>query len=110
MTWETIVVALDRRRIGKWTRQALAGNARILKAYQDRKAGLAAGKTRRSRDPAMVVMNRQVEQLEAEIAGLKEKLNAYEERYAIMLRNASVRGLTEGDLTRPLHSIDRKAI
>ena len=110
LTWDLITGSVALRGIGGWTRQALAGNERILEAYRQRKVALAKGKTKTSRDPAVVVLKRQVEDLQARLADVQGKLAAYEERFLIMIRNAAVKGVSPDELERPLLPIDRKAI
>ena len=107
LRWEDLVATLRQRGIGSWTRQALSGKAEIVEAIKDRKEALAKGAKRRSRDPEVVVLRRQVDGLQAQLKEIAEKLAWYEERHLIMLRNASVRGLTEEDLMKALPAIDR---
>jgi hypothetical protein len=107
LRWEDLVATLRQRGIGSWTRQALSGKAEIVEAVKVRKEALAKGAKRRSRDPEVVVLRRQVEGLQAELKDTAAKLAWYEERHLIMLRNASVRGLTEEDLMKPFPAIDR---
>lgn len=102
-----MVVSLRRQDVGSWTRQALSAKPEIVEAIRARKDALAKGTKRRSRDPEVVVLRRQVDGLQAEMKDLAEKLAWYEERHLIMLRNAAVRGLTESDLMKTLPPIDR---
>ena len=110
MTWDSIVAIVAQQQKGGWTRQALSGNPTIADAYARRKDELRKGKTRPSRDPAIDVLQRQVKDLKAEVEGLRAKLSEYEARFVAMIRNASVRGITQEELERALPSIDRKSI
>lgn len=107
LRWEDLVALLKRQGVGSWTRQALSAKPEIVEAVKARKDALAKGAKRRSRDPEVVVLRRQVEGLQTQVKELTEKLAWYEERHLIMLRNAAVRGLTEADLMKALPPIDR---
>lgn len=109
LRWEDLVATLRQRGVGGWTRQALAAKPEIAEAVRARKQALAKGSKRRTRDPEVVVLRRQVEGLQARVEELLAQLGWYEERHLIMLRNASVRGLTEADLMKPLAPIDRSS-
>lgn len=107
LRWVDLIAALQQRKVGSWTRQALAAKPEIVEAVTARKQALARGTKRRTRDPEVVVLRRQVEGLQAQVEELLGKLAWYEERHLIMLRNASVRKLTEHDLMKDLPPIDR---
>ncbi|KQQ45673.1 hypothetical protein ASF58_19045 [Methylobacterium sp. Leaf125] len=110
MTWEALTEDIARRERGGWTRQSLAGNARISEAYDKRKRELGSGKAKVPRDPAIVILKRDIQERDVEIARLKDLLSAYEERFLVMLRNAAVRGLKPEELEKALPPIDRKSI
>ncbi|MPR13130.1 hypothetical protein [Microvirga tunisiensis] len=99
---------IARRENGGWSRQALSGNSRIAETYKQRKVDLRKGKSRKSPDPALDVVQRQLKDREAQITDLKVKLVQYEERFITMIRNAAVHGLTQHELEEPLPDIDRK--
>ncbi len=107
MRWEDLVAVLRQRGIGSWTRQALSSKPAIIQAIQARKDALAKGVKRPRRDPEVVVLRRQVDDLRVRNEELLAKLAWYEERHLVMLRNASVRGLTEAELMKALPPIDR---
>jgi len=107
LRWVDLIAALKQRKVGSWTRQALGAKAEIVEAVTARKKALARGTKRRTRDPEVVVLRRQVEGLQAQVDELLGKLAWYEERHLIMLRNASLRKLTEHDLMKDLPPIDR---
>ncbi|MGX9982574.1 hypothetical protein [Methylobacterium fujisawaense] len=107
LRWEDLVAVLRQRGIGSWTRQALSSKPAIIQAIQARKDALAKGVKRPRRDPEVVVLRRQVDDLRVRNEELLAKLAWYEERHLVMLRNASVRGLTEAELMKALPPIDR---
>lgn len=110
LRWEDLVQVLRQRQVGSWTRQALSTKPEIVEAVKARKEALARGAKRRTRDPEVVILRRQVEDLRKEVKDLAEINARYEERHLTVLRNALIRGLTEGDLLRPLPAIDRSGI
>ena len=110
LRWEDLVQVLRQRQVGSWTRQALSTKPEIVEAVKARKEALARGAKRRTRDPEVVILRRQVEDLRKEVKDLAEINARYEERHLMVLRNALIRGLTEGDLLRPLPAIDRSGI
>jgi hypothetical protein len=117
ITWEDIRQSIGRglpksgsrnRTIKVWSRQSLSGNVEIKKAYDDRRAQLLdemrrGGKRRqRSRDPAIIVVERQVERLKAENEELRAQLAAYEARFRRMVMNMHRGKATEEGLDAPL--------
>lgn len=110
LTWESLVAMLAQGSKGAWSRQALSRHPEIVEALHRRKDDLRKGKPKVSRDPAIVVLGRQVAEKDAEIVELRNRLARYEERFLTMIRNAAVRGLTQADLERPLPTIDRKRV
>jgi hypothetical protein len=118
ITWEHIREQVGRelfkagpRAKGKdavWSRQSLSANPDIKKAYDERRATLLdeakrGGKRRqRSRDPAIVVVERQVERLQGENAELREQLAAYEAKFRKMVMNLHRGETTEEGLDNPL--------
>lgn len=108
LTWEELTAAVADRERGGWTRQTLSTNGRIAEVYAERKAALRKKPARPPRDPALIMLQRDVEHRDGEIARLQGKLVEYEERFLVMRRNAAIRGLTEEELLRPLLPVDRK--
>ncbi|HML44356.1 MAG: hypothetical protein DI565_05065 [Ancylobacter novellus] len=107
LRWEDISAALKQLGVGSWTRQALAAKPEIVDAVKTRKVALAGGAKRRSRDPEVVILRRQVEDLQERMKELAERNAWYEERHLIMLRNAAVKGVSEAELMKALPPIDR---
>lgn len=112
LTWDAVVDAVAGSGKGTWTRQALSRHDAIVEAYHRRKDEIRAGrgKAKVVRDPAIVVLQRQLEAKEVEIGELKRVLARYEERFLTMIRNAAVRGVTEEELHRALPPIDRRRV
>lgn len=123
MTWELIVAAVARdvrmidngKKVGMqtWSRQALSNHAAIKKAYQARRAELneekAAPKARRSRDPEIIVLRKEVEALRLENTVLRETIAEYENRFATMVHNRALGAQTEQELLKPLKpKLDRQ--
>lgn len=109
LTWEALVKMTAQVEKGGWTRQGLNRHKAIVDAFQQRKIDLRKS-PKPSKDPLVVVLRRQIEDREAENQFLREKLAHYEERFIVMIRNATARGLTRNDLEAPLPPIDRARI
>jgi len=110
LTWEALTERVSEGgRVG-WTRQTLAGNVKIAEAFDRKKVDLRSGKSKLPRDPALVILRRDIEERDAQILRLKDILRSYEERFLVMIRNASVRGISQDELEHPLIPIDRKSI
>lgn len=106
LTWEALVKMTAQVEKGGWTRQGLNRHKAIVDAFQQRKLDLRKS-PKPSKDPLVVVLRRQIEDRDAENRTLREKLSHYEERFIVMIRNATARGLTQNDLEAPLPPIDR---
>lgn len=110
LTWKLLTESVARKEAGGWTRQALAGKSSIADAFRKKKDDFRRGIRRPAKDPAVVILSRQIEGLKAQVDELKATLSKYEERFLTMLRNAAVRGISPSDLEKSLPSIDRAGV
>ncbi len=124
MTWDAIRGAIERglpkagRRLRTekaWSRQALSVNAAIKMAYDDRRAQLldeakrGVKRRQRSREPAVLVLERQVDRLKAENDALRGQLATYEAKFRRMVMNLHRGETTEEGLDNPLpERVDRR--
>lgn len=107
LTWEAVIDFAEGLYGHRWKRQTLEGHATIKKAFQARQEE-GPGKARRApRDAALSLYAKQAEALREENRLLKEKLAAYEQRFARWVVNAFLKGVTEGELDAKLLPTDR---
>ena len=104
LTWELLCQEIEKRVYIRYTRQALNSHKEIKLAY----------KTAKARPPEKLINGRKIysdfeaiesdriERLKAENERLKAEVASWQERYNRWVYNAYSRGLSEGDLERPL--------
>lgn len=107
LTWKGIVALVAASERGGWTRQAISRRTAVSAAFQKRKNELRKGK-KTSKDPLIIVLKQQLADKDARMQRLEALLAIYEERYVTMIKNATVRGLTQPELEAPLLPNDRR--
>lgn len=111
LTWEGLIDAIERRRMGRYTRQTLHKHVRIRQAFCLRKESLAQQSVATTAPPAspelQAVMQR-VARLEAENTRLAAENQRLLEQFVCWAYNAHTRGLDEAFLSRPLPAVHRQ--
>ncbi len=108
LTWDSLIKAIKASISTEYTRQALAGHARIANAFTLRKGQLASenGKPL-SGNSKVNALTDTATRLKAENSRLKAEVNNYREMFLRWTANAHMRGLTSEVLDAPLGSVDR---
>ncbi len=108
LTWDALIKAIKASISTEYTRQALAGHARISNAFTLRKGQLANenGKPL-SGNSKVNALTDTATRLKAENTRLKAEVNNYREMFLRWTANAHMRGLTSEMLDAPLGSVDR---
>ena len=111
LTWEGLIEAVERRRMGRYTRQALYNHARIRQAFALRKETLARqadSSTPAPASPELAAALQRVARLEAENTRLAAENQRLLEQFVCWAYNAHTRGLDEAFLSRPLPPVHRQ--
>jgi hypothetical protein len=113
LSWEDVVVAVNKSFGTKWHRQSLANHGKIKAAFQAKKIELrksaAAGLKPKARatDSTVEYLERQLKQATGQVVELRLQLQEAEARMARWRHNAYLRGLTLEQLETPMQENDR---
>ena len=108
LTWDALIKAIKASISTEYTRQALAGHARISNAFTLRKGQLAAQNGKPiSGNSKVNALTESASRLQAENARLKAEINNYREMFLRWTANAHMKGLTSEMLDKPLARIHR---
>jgi len=112
LSWDLLIEAIEVRRLGCYTRQALHKHVRIREAFGLTKIRLANSssieKVSKELDPEMRVAFQLIERLEAEKLRLTLENNRLLEQFVCWAYNAHTRGLSKDFLNQPLPRVDRE--
>lgn len=111
LTWESLIDAIEQRRMGRYTRQALHKHARIRQAFSLRKQTLAQQPDSAGGPPASPELHaalQRIARLEAENLRHSAENQGLLEQFVCWAYNAHTRGLDEGFLSRPLPPVHRQ--
>lgn len=109
LSWELLIEAIEKRKYGCYTRQALHRHERISQAFSLRKAALSEGEcaAARARSPELQMALDRITRLEAENARLAAENQRLLEQFVCWAYNAHARGLDHAFLSRPLPAVNR---
>lgn len=111
LTWDALIVSVEKHLFARYTRQALHKHVRIRDAFVLRKKSLSSEKPRRRKvasSPEMELALQRVDKLEAENERLKLENTRLLEQFVRWAYNANTRGLDANFLNQPLPPIRRK--
>ncbi|NTZ89280.1 hypothetical protein [Agrobacterium tumefaciens] len=108
LSWELLMDRVEKLLRRSFTRQGLAKQVNIQTAYQQAKERIREGKpTHKEALPEIVLMQQTIDSLRAKIAVMEAERGRYQEKFAIWLYNARIRGLSELALNSQLPEVDR---
>jgi hypothetical protein len=110
-TWKDVCLIAARQFNHTWTRQWLAQNSSIKKAYKGKlkeyKEFRVTGKAPRYKAPEDEVQRKRIARQDQEIATLKRTLSEYDQRFVLYMANAIKYGLTIEQMLAPLTPVNR---
>jgi len=111
LSWEGLIDAIERRRLGRYTRQALHKHTRIRDAFALQKETLARqGELAepQAASPELAAALQRIARLEAESNRLAAENQRLLEQFVCWAYNAHTRGMDEAFLSRPLPPVHRQ--
>lgn len=111
LTWEGLIDAIEHRRLGRYTRQALHKHTRIRQAFGLQKEMLARQAELAEpqlSSPELAAALQRIARLEAENSRLAMENQRLLEQFVCWAYNAHTRGLDEVFLSRPLPPVHRQ--
>lgn len=110
LSWELLIDALEARRFGRYTRQALHKHERIALAFAARKKGLKEGDSPEAGDesPELKMALERLVRAEREVERLTRENRLLLEQFVRWAYNAHGRGLGKDVLDRPLPGVQRE--
>lgn len=110
LTWDLLIIQIEKVIHNKYTRQALDKHGRIKDAYNLRKVALGRPdrKVIENKSPEMQTAMQRISRLEAENERLKIENNTLLNQFIRWAHNAHSRGLDQAFLNNPLPSNSRK--
>ena len=110
LTWDLLIIQIEKVIHNKYTRQALDKHGRIKVAYNLRKVALGKPdrKVIENKSPEMQAAMQRIARLEAENERLKLENNSLLNQFIRWAYNAHSRGLDQAFLNNPLPSNSRK--
>lgn len=110
LTWDLLIDAIKSSIATEYTRQALAGHERIVKAFSLRKTSLSKDAGRPSSgDTRIDGLIETIDTLKAENARLNQECVGHRAMFIRWTQNALIKGLTEEQLNAPLPPVFRGA-
>lgn len=110
LSWELLIDAVEARRFGRYTRQALHKHERIALAFAARKKGLKQGDSpvAEGESPELKMALERLARAEREVERLHRENRLLLEQFARWAYNAHGRGLGKDFLDRPLPAANRE--